>query len=739
MLITPLVDSSGASWYISCIETNFPMSNVQQSKSILAKLLATENLIVEHRSVSTASFDVHNRVLVLPIFKEMSGEVYDLMVGHEVGHALYTPDIVGSDVGIPMSYLNVVEDARIEKLMKRKFPGLSKSFYRGYSELNDKDFFEVNNKNVNKLSLIDRINLFFKIGNVNSGMFINFSDKEQTFVDAINNSETFDEVVDIARQLAEYDKEKETEEVDTASVTKSGTESGTSQVNSDNMSEGESQPEETENNFPNSSNQNSQDEDFTDENESGENESGENEKSDNLESSTDAAWNRNQQSLVSSSSQEYLYLSPPNYDWDSCVVPSDKFSTDMDSMIVKMETSSRSTYYSIHEHISVWENSFHKYKKESTKSVSYLVKEFEMKKNADEYSRSSVSKTGVINTNKLFSYKWSEDIFKRVMVTPGGKSHGLIMYLDWSGSMNSQLIGTIKQLFNLVQFCQRVQIPFEVYYFNDGNAPRDLKNISNLDDMNSNEIYISSGYHIVNMFNSKMNSKHIEQQMMRVWKLAHIINYRLDIPWPYNKYDLGSTPLNDTVFAAVHFFKKFKSMHKVDKVNTIFLTDGESNSVSFKYQDRLKLSVWMHDYILCLRDTKHNYTVTNINKGGEVYLTSNLIEYYKQVTGSNVIGFRLIDKYSARHFVCTYLQDEYRSWESVSNEWSKNKSFTSYTMGFNELYFIELTKEFRHEDDEEIDIDENASRAKIKKEFGKHMSSKMTHKIILSKFVSQIA
>ena len=35
-------------------------------KSQLAKLLATEDIIVENKNVETAQFDVHNRVLTLP-------------------------------------------------------------------------------------------------------------------------------------------------------------------------------------------------------------------------------------------------------------------------------------------------------------------------------------------------------------------------------------------------------------------------------------------------------------------------------------------------------------------------------------------------------------------------------------------------------------------------------------------------------------------------------------------------
>ena len=64
-----------------------------QNKSQLAKLLATENIEVQENAVQTASFDVKDRILTIPIFKEeqKSKHVYDMLVGHEVSHALHTP------------------------------------------------------------------------------------------------------------------------------------------------------------------------------------------------------------------------------------------------------------------------------------------------------------------------------------------------------------------------------------------------------------------------------------------------------------------------------------------------------------------------------------------------------------------------------------------------------------------------------------------------------------------------
>ena len=140
--------------------------NLASQKGLLAKLLTAENITVEHQpTAKTAAFDVKNRKMILPVFKEMSGDLYDLLVGHETGHAFETPaegwhDAVIADSGLK-PFLNIVEDVRIERLVQNRYPGLRKSFVRGYQRLMDMDFFGVQGLDISKLPLIDRINLHF--------------------------------------------------------------------------------------------------------------------------------------------------------------------------------------------------------------------------------------------------------------------------------------------------------------------------------------------------------------------------------------------------------------------------------------------------------------------------------------------------------------------------------------------------------------------------------------------------
>ena len=119
-----------------------------------------DSLIVEHKQVETAQFNTETRVLILPIWVSVSIYVFDMLVAHEVGHALFTPNVMwktGEYADLPMGYVNIVEDARIERLMKQKFAGLNRDFYKGYEELNGNDFFELEGKNINAMKFIDKI------------------------------------------------------------------------------------------------------------------------------------------------------------------------------------------------------------------------------------------------------------------------------------------------------------------------------------------------------------------------------------------------------------------------------------------------------------------------------------------------------------------------------------------------------------------------------------------------------
>jgi hypothetical protein len=183
--------------------------NTTQSQDILAKLLATENVTVIRSNVSTASFDIKNRVLTLPKWKKLTPEIEEMLILHEVGHALYTTEdgygIVYTEKRHLRGYSNIIEDVRIEKKMKERYPGSRKSFNSGYTQLNERDFFGVKDRDLSKLLLIDRINLYYKVG-YSAG--IPFTPEEYVFVQKADKCITEQDVIDLAEEVYSYSKQQ---------------------------------------------------------------------------------------------------------------------------------------------------------------------------------------------------------------------------------------------------------------------------------------------------------------------------------------------------------------------------------------------------------------------------------------------------------------------------------------------------------------------------------------------------
>ena len=178
-------------------------------KSQLAKLIATENVQVEHNAVNTASFDTLNCILTLPIFKVQSGDVYDMLIAHECAHALYTPQSGWQEIQNDdelRSYCNVLEDTRIDKLIQKKYPGVVKNYLNGWDILNKQNFFGIKKIDVNTdLMLIDKINLRSKSLD---RMVFNYTAEELMWLVKVDKIKSWKDVVKVAKELLNWQKKQ---------------------------------------------------------------------------------------------------------------------------------------------------------------------------------------------------------------------------------------------------------------------------------------------------------------------------------------------------------------------------------------------------------------------------------------------------------------------------------------------------------------------------------------------------
>ena len=721
----------------------------QEVKGTLAKLLATENLTVEHRKVTTASFDVNNRVLILPIWKTASNTVYDLLVGHEVGHALYTPNKPhDGDRG----FVNVLEDVRIEKLMKRTYPGLRKSFFDGYHELNRDDFFGVNHEDLTKIPFIDRINLWFK-GNAN----IRFSPEEQVWVDRAAKTETFDEVVQLAIDLygraekIEDDKE-DAESSDTApsmgdlgdlrdmdvewdmQPSEKGDEQQQQQQQISMDSDQPHAPVGTPEATPSSGQKGSEDSDF-----------------DETESITQTAFDQALETLIDDNAKEWKYLTLPEVKVEDYIVPNKEIRDDLKEHFFnprqeRVVTEEEHTQFLDHmaQYNEYVVRKYNRFKKSANKEVNYLVKQFEMKKSADQYKRQATSKTGVINTNSLYKYKLTDDIFKRITTVPDGKNHGLVFHIDWSGSMTHVLLDTIKQTFNLVWFCRKAGIPFRVLAF------QDVYFRAHSDDgyarFKAGDLYINDSFKMLELLSSQQNAKSLDESMKVIFMQVFAMGgYRVN---SCQKYTLGGTPLAEAIMCTRQLVDKMKKVENVQKVNVVCLTDGEANPMSYiseedRWNDGNIEKVTRSIAHACasvffLRDKKTGYT-RRIDTH-PYCTTKEIVSFFREITDYNWIGIRLCSKGDLTRTL-RYNDVQGVDYNVLDKTWKKERYFSiSNACGFSEQIY--MPDRNIGESSEEIEVKakgEVATKAELQRAFKKHMGSKTSNKTVLNKFIEQIA
>jgi len=722
-------------------------------KSQLAKLLATEDLVVEHKKVSTACFNVHTRVLTLPLWEKASNIVYDLLVGHEVGHALFTPDEDWADkVKVPAQFVNVVEDARIEKLMKRKYAGLAKTFFNGYKELNEDDFFQIEGEDISKFNLADRANLFFKIGNYS---YIPIEDgEEKEIINLIGESETFSDVLIAAEELYKYcKKEKEQEQKvsdfdthETQGNSQSPSNETVETNDSSSEQDGESnnfQPKEGEGSYGGTAQG-----DQTPIKSGGDSDEPEVRTVDSLEEKI--------QDLIANDSFENTYVEIPKLNLDTVIGKNSDIHDEIDASF-KYQQKIHNEHAILHKYtaMNLYEESdseFKKFKSSAQKEVNYLVKEFECRKAADQYARASTARTGVLDTARLHTYKYNEDLFKKVSVLPDGKNHGLVFVLDWSGSMSDVMLDTCKQLFNLVWFCKKVSIPFEVYAFTNewrrGEYDYETDRYIAADrtphyQKKENLLIVDETFSMMNILTNKVSGKELERQLINIWRLAYCFSRTYSSSYTYsNRMCLSGTPLNEALISLHQILPEFQKENKLQKVQCIVLTDGEANQLTYhkevknKWDKEPRLgSGYVYPHSTFLRDRRLG-TTYKVEHGYHSF-TDTLLRNLKDIfSTTNFIGIRVLESRTAQRFIGLYHSESDKQYEKIQSDWRKMKSFTITNSGYDAYFGMSATALAQ---DTEFEVAECATKSQIKSAFVKSLKTKKLNKKVLGEFISLVA
>lgn len=738
-------------------------------KSSLAKLLAKENIQVQTGNYRTASFDPVARILFLPVFKAetMTKDMIDLFIGHEVSHALYTPmnsieDVQAKYPQIPFSLFNIVEDIRIERLIQKTYPGLMINFRNGYKELVERNFFGLNGKNIDSLSLPDRINIHAKIGTI---VPVAFTESERDFFNRCYGAETFEEVVKLTVELYERIKSGDFKEQEPETQ---------KQMKPSESEEGDEESPDAQESMPVSAQDDSSDSDDdktaskaeTSNAEESEDKPGkpvasQDETKDEAKAETEVKSDKASATTGTSTSTSTADLK--DFSVSTVNAAEEAFKNNTETLKVNIFTvpgraelnaalitykelaELRKQYYSSDLYLSYnttnedFDANFKKFSDDSKKYVSNLVNEFNRKKSASLYSRTTTAKVGILDTTRMHSYKFSEDIFKSVSVTPEDVNHGMVMFIDMSASMGSAIHDVAKQVIQLAMFCRQVGVKFEVYGFNttshmneDKQRLRAKTNMLNWEKPTAFHIHYDC-LNLLHLLSSDQSKTEFTDAIKAMFKYGSCAD-NFDLP---HSERLSGTPSVEAMIAAHTLVNDFKKKNKVEKLNVIVLSDGDGSVPRLSLPKDYTTSQYYNKTTFLLNGRQINIDISNFNGW-----YTKIVENLGITTGANMIGYYLVP--SNRKWIhnkFTKLNKEQISYivDNGSSNIGKHTGFSS--------YFLVTSNSMSYDDDEEIKdfkVDSNniSSRANIKKmaaAFGKHMESYKNSRVFLREFSSVIA
>jgi len=777
------------------------------AQEYLAKLLAKENLTVQHGNYQTASFDVINRVLRLPLWADKGKDVYDLLVGHEVGHALFTPsdgwhDAENKIAHIPKAYLNIVEDIRIERKIQESYPGIVRRFKAGYKVLFDDNLFGTDDRDINEAGLMDRLNVSSK---GRGYVPVEFSDDESPLIKEAMKVQTWDDVVVVCQKLYDFieQQKEEKEDEEELNIPMNSPSNGSREADSE---EGEAPtPDATPSNDEPQEDESPKDDSVS---------SGDGEKQEETDSS-DSSHETWTEDTFREKEEELLQQVPNPY---SKEVSQAKFSSGVSDLNVKaMVYPYKEAQAMREEYIATKINSphlleycpytsaecredFNATKKTYKSQANLIAKDFERKKAAFEYQRATTAKSGKLDPLKMHAYKTSEDIFLTTTQLAQAKSHGIMMFLDLSGSMADIVSDVVAQAITIAMFCRQVGIPFEAYSFtstsmyrhsNEGmskgwsQAPSELEcdntkivellsskmNKKTFDEAAYTIFAIGKAHHhghselecdntkIVELLSSKMNKKTFDEAAYTIFAIgkAHHHGHRQYRIYPSDIHSIdqmGSTPLVQTLYAVSKLTKAFTRKHAIQNTNIMMLTDGALTKAFTRKHAIQNTNIMMltdgapdglyitDDPLANVRTNRNNMSIKfegkMIQGSNSRLVYEGMLIRLKEVTGATVMGFHLASEAST--FGGGYHGiDENKDFPAVLKAWRK-EGFSHFKneKGYDDYFIIKINKASR------FDSDEFAPKkvdtiGDLKREFKKFNKTKKGNKQLVARITDAVA
>ena len=493
-----------------------------KSFEIYSQMLASEGIsMIFSDTEETAYFDVKRRIIVMPKYNFLGETENQLLASHEVGHALfskYSMDDFHKNTETYGPLFNILEDAYIEGKIKSRFPGLHKIFKEGYKTLFDNGFFGKNlEEKVRNMHFYDRINLFFKVGHC---LNVPFSQEEKAFIAKIYSLSSNKDVVNLCQKIKKFAENNDNSELplinpvnindsnggaaaSSVSASEDSEDNPSDSASEDNPSEenknqdADTNKDSDEDNGSGTDNGSDTNKDSDEDNGSGTDNGSDTNKDSDEDDDEDEFYPGNtydslsrmlddnlKQDRLQREAQEkpkpgdsycepfVVYLSLRENPTSNFVEDFRQVSFDAVQELKRLDADKKSRdlfnkltigyQLELHQFLEDMKENINSLKELSIEGDSY----FKRLRNARKMKDTKYRITGKLDSRRLSQYKTAETIFKKKLIRYHETNHGVILFIDYSGSMSLNMVSeAIFQAIIICEFCKRNSIRFEAYLF----------------------------------------------------------------------------------------------------------------------------------------------------------------------------------------------------------------------------------------------------------------------------------
>lgn len=720
---------------------HFNPNSVSVSTSMFARALATENIFVSFDDgAKTATFNLESRVLTLPNWK-VSDILRDMLVAHEVAHALFTPPEVHMKAIADaearklhkrgyQACLNVIEDARIERLIKERFPGCRRDFYAGYKEILALDIFKINGADLAEVSIVDKINLYFKFGTFGL-LNVPISAGEQRIIDRVQVAKTYDDVVAIANDL--YEMFEDECKKKNKKMTGDGGEGGAADKLGQDLGEAMS------------------------------------------DKSGDG------RGKTKTQTPPFPSYAIPKANSGKAIISYRKILAEADHRIAEFQrdTDNYAEYQNI---VPLIDSSYEKFRSETSGMVRELVMQFERRKAAEEVRNERQKPSGNINPDRLHQFRTHDDIFLRNLIKHEGKKHGMVMLIDWSGSMAEGLDGVVRQVLLLTWFCRKIKVPYEVYLYTDAGflhadpsngEQKQFQELASLfSPVKAANTFDFAPVHLRQVFTNTMTDEEHDRVAKMLWAKAMTCDrdafvnapdlrnasYTLSYSLP-QVFNMNSTPTIEALMVMHDYLPKFREASNVDIVNFMFVTDGEPNGLgkhgpcAYETVAGMRIQHLPTGRTLTVKSTPHDQYLGSLNLHLQYFMAEEIQKLGVTTIGFSIGGMSGIGQHYLNRLVRP-LTNFYARKDGESNldfmrridaadkkfnDFYKKENFITASgdlvRGFHEYYVMRPVKP----NTEDANIEKGATLTKIRNQFVKALTGRKCSRVFLSRFVDILA